>query len=76
MEDVRDARCWAQGNECYLAAVLEGDGGRRTCRVQKRLVAEEMSIDQIGISGRKLLSDNAVDRRFWAVRRAADSHGR
>lgn len=40
--------------------------------MQKRLVADEMSIDQIGLSGRKLLSDDAVDKRFWAVKRGAN----
>lgn len=38
--------------------------------VQKRLIAKGMSIDQIGISGRRLLSDNVIDKRFVAARRS------
>ncbi len=40
--------------------------------MQKRLIEEEMSIDQIGVSGRKLLSDDAMDKRFWAVKRSSN----
>ena len=39
-------------------------------RVQNRLMALGMTIDQFGISGRRLLSNNAIDKRFWAARRA------